>query len=151
MKIQNLTKHLKQLLITTYKVVPIGGLHYLLEDHTLVWFVTLNFWFEFETANQPGFKPRSLGPKAATLTIELHYIYKDLQCLHAFSLICYRPFTLPSFLQIFFFTISIKQELKKFEIHNWQNKQKIQKKLKRFCWPKVQRTYAGIVWSQILF
>ena len=32
------------------------------------------FYFEFETANQPGFKPRSPGHKEATLTIELHSI-----------------------------------------------------------------------------
>ena len=36
----------------------------------------LNFLFEFETANQSGFKPRSLGPKGAMLTIELHSIEK---------------------------------------------------------------------------
>ena len=30
--------------------------------------------FEFETANQPGFEPRSPRPKAAMLTIELHSI-----------------------------------------------------------------------------
>ena len=34
--------------------------------------VTLNFQFEFNTANQLGFEPGSLGPKAGTLTIELH-------------------------------------------------------------------------------
>ena len=38
----------------------------------LVLFMTLNFQFEFETVNQPGFEPGFLGPKAATLTIELH-------------------------------------------------------------------------------
>ena len=38
----------------------------------LVLFVTLNFLFEFETANQEVFEPGSLGMKAAMLTIELH-------------------------------------------------------------------------------
>ena len=50
----------------------IAGLQYLLEYHTLVLFVTLNFVFEFGTAIQSGFQPVSLGPKAATLTIEQH-------------------------------------------------------------------------------
>ena len=31
----------------------------------------LNFRFEFETVNQLEFEPESLGPKGATLTIEL--------------------------------------------------------------------------------
>ena len=34
----------------------------------------LNFRFEFETANQPGFEAGSLEPKASMLTIELHSI-----------------------------------------------------------------------------
>ena len=36
-----------------------------------------NFQFEFKTANQLGFEPVSLGPKGATLTIELHFIHKN--------------------------------------------------------------------------
>ena len=36
--------------------------------------VYLHKLFEFETAKQPGFEPGSPGPKAATLTIELHSI-----------------------------------------------------------------------------
>ena len=34
------------------------------------------FLFDFETANQSGFEPGSLVPKAARLTIELHSIDK---------------------------------------------------------------------------
>ena len=34
----------------------------------------LQFQFECETENQPGFEPRSLGPKVAKLTIQLHSI-----------------------------------------------------------------------------
>ena len=37
----------------------------------LVLFVTLNFLFEFKTANQPGFEPGFPGPKETMLTIEL--------------------------------------------------------------------------------
>ena len=33
-----------------------------------------NFQFEFETAKQQGFEPGFLGPKEASLTIELHSI-----------------------------------------------------------------------------
>ena len=55
-------------------VSPVAGLQHLLEYHTLVLFVKLNFWFESETANQLGFEPWSPGPKAATLPIELHSI-----------------------------------------------------------------------------
>ena len=40
----------------------------------LVLFATLNFKFEFETLNQPGFEPGSLRLKAVTLTIELQFI-----------------------------------------------------------------------------
>ena len=58
------------------RVSPIAGLQYLLEYQTLVLFVKLNFWFEFETVTQPGFEPGSQGPKAAMLTIELHSIDK---------------------------------------------------------------------------
>ena len=37
--------------------------------------MTLNFQFEFETINEPGFDPRSLEPKAAMLTIEQQSIF----------------------------------------------------------------------------
>ena len=37
-------------------------------------FGTLNFRFEFKTANQPGFEPGSPGLKAARLAIKLHSI-----------------------------------------------------------------------------
>ena len=43
----------------------------MLEYYRLVLFVRLNFRFEFETANQPGFEPGSPGPKLAVLTIEI--------------------------------------------------------------------------------
>ena len=56
------------------KVSPIAGLQFLLEYHMLVLFGKLNFLFEFETVNQLEFEPRSLGLKAAKLTIELHSI-----------------------------------------------------------------------------
>ena len=56
------------LFIYTYKDAPIAGLQYLHYS----W--KLNFQFEFETGNQPGFEPGSPGPKVATLTIELHSI-----------------------------------------------------------------------------
>ena len=58
---------------------PIAGLGYLLEYYMLVLFVKLDFRFEFETANQPGFEPRSPGPKTAMLTIELHSIDDKLR------------------------------------------------------------------------
>ena len=54
------------------RVSPNAGLQYLIESHTLVLFLTLNFQFELETANQLGFEQESLGPKElATLIIEL--------------------------------------------------------------------------------
>ena len=74
MKVQICKCILKWLFIANYKGVPIAGLQYFLEYHTFVLFVKLNFLFEFETANQPGFEPGSLGPKGAMLTIELHSI-----------------------------------------------------------------------------
>ena len=46
----------------------------------LVLFVTLNFQFEFETANQPGFEPGSPGPIAPTLTFELQSIDESFYC-----------------------------------------------------------------------
>ena len=69
---------LNRLFITPTRVSPIAGLQYLLEYHTVVLFVKLYFSFEFETANQPGFEPRTLELKAATLTMELHSIKKLL-------------------------------------------------------------------------
>ena len=63
---------LKYLFINTYKDSPIAGLWYMLECYMLVLFI--NFGFTFETANQPGLEPGSLGPKVATLTIEPHFI-----------------------------------------------------------------------------
>ena len=42
----------------------------------LLLFVTLNFQFEFETANQLGFEPRSSEQKVAIPTIELQSIDK---------------------------------------------------------------------------
>ena len=54
----------------------------------LVLFSKLNFPFEIKTANQPGFEPGSMGPKATTLNIKLHsidniliFIRKDTQQL----------------------------------------------------------------------
>ena len=55
---------------------PITGLQYFLEYHRLVLCLKTQFLYEFNTANQPGFKPRSPRPKAATLTIKLHSIDK---------------------------------------------------------------------------
>ena len=46
-------------LFDTYKDAPVTGLRYLLENYMLVLFVTLNFRFEFEKVNQPGFEPGS--------------------------------------------------------------------------------------------
>ena len=40
----------------------------------VLYYSCISFWFEFETANQPGFEPGSPGLKAATLIIELHSI-----------------------------------------------------------------------------
>ena len=52
-------------------MLPIAALLYLLEYYILLLFKkTQIFLFEFETADQPGFEPRSLWPKAAMLTIE---------------------------------------------------------------------------------
>ena len=42
-------------------------------------FGTLNFRFEFKTANQPGFEPGSPGHKAAKLTIKLHSIARTMK------------------------------------------------------------------------
>ena len=57
------------------RIPPIAGLRYLLVCLYYSW--KLNFWFEFETASQPGFEPVSLGPKAVKGTIELtpHYSF----------------------------------------------------------------------------
>ena len=65
----------------TYKDAPDAGLQYLFEYYMLLLFVKLNFLFEFETAIQPGFEPRSPGTKAAMLTIELHSIGTAKQML----------------------------------------------------------------------
>ena len=46
----------------------------------------LKFQFEFETANQPGFEPRSPGPKMAIQTIELHSIDQKYYCLSNYCL-----------------------------------------------------------------
>ena len=59
----------------------IEGLQNLLEYHMLVFFMKLNFPFEFQTANQLGFEPASPGPKAAMLNIELHSIDTSLSLL----------------------------------------------------------------------
>ena len=50
---------LKWLFINTNKGVPIAELQYILEFHTLVLSVKLNFQFEFKTVNQLGFEHRS--------------------------------------------------------------------------------------------
>ena len=60
---------------------PIAELWYLLEYYILVLFVKIHF-FDFERAHQPGFEPRSPGPKAATLTIELHSIDNSRKFLY---------------------------------------------------------------------
>ena len=51
---------------------PFDGQQYLLEYHMLVLIEQLNFPFEFEARNWPGFEPRSPGLKAARLTVELN-------------------------------------------------------------------------------
>ena len=51
-----------------------GGIAGFTVPHACIIHEKLNFQFEFKTANQQGFECGSPGPKAATLTIELHSI-----------------------------------------------------------------------------
>ena len=53
--------------------------------HACIFLWKLNFWFEFETANQLGFEPESMRPKAAMLIND-----RFVRILLSF---CFTPFT----------------------------------------------------------